>query len=743
MAKIVRKSLKIKLFVIFLGVSLVLVSILCAIAYFISSQSLRQGIVSDYQNINSIAETAVLHLLEGAQGKFVLLEESRFLSESLEKVLAKDPNSQQLLRELDRTLDGFRITNPEAKELFILDLSGQVIVSSLDSHVGIDESAMEYFVRGKSSVNIMDVYYSERTKIIGFVMSGPIYAIKSKEKLGVLASRYNMSGIEQIVCDYTGMADTAETFIVNKDSLMLTNSRFVKDAVLKQKVDSEPVKLWHSQKKIMKGVYTGYDGTTVLGCSGGEKLARTYGDLNWVLITNVSKQEAFAPARRLGLIMALIGLSISIVAALVVYLIAKSISDPIALIAQIAEKVGEGDLTVDIAETKSEDEIGILSRSFKQMVISLKTILFRISEVAERLSASGQEVASSAQEMNATTEEVASTVQQISKGTETQAKRVEETRKVLEALAASVLEVAKSARDTATQAAKASETARKGGEAAREAPGKMIKIAEAVMDSVETVKKLGNRSDQMGDIVKIIVNIADQTNLLALNAAIEAARAGEYGRGFAVVAEEVRKLAEGSAKAADQIGELIKDVQKETTQAVASIEDASKEADLVGDIAQKVAQGLIEIIKSAEVMVGAAEQVSATSQLQLAGTEQASKSVAGIAVLAEETASASEEAAASAEEMTASMKEMAASAQDLADMGLTLKVIVTEFKLDEEFSRAESGVQRVAEKETLRPAKLREQVEAMKKQMAELKNKHRDTDGKAKLSRQSKVDTND
>lgn len=681
MANILRRSLKIRVFVIFLAVSIAGVSLIGSISYFTGMRTLESTISESYTGLAQKTEGAVVDYMDSLKVEFKMVDGDHYVGETVSKIVNKDPDASRLSKDITGYLKGFLTANPDAIEYFVLDMSGKVIISTDDKHVGIDRVKDPYFVEGQKKYFIKDVYKSDTINQISFVLSGPLLAPGTKTLLGVLGVRYNTVGLNAITTDRIGMGQTGEIYIVNKDGIMITESRHAKGLELKQKVETEPVKLWQTQGKDMTGVYPDFNGQPVLGATMGEDLSKSIDNLGWLIVAEIDTVEAFSPIHRLGITILLIGLGVSLVIALIGFFVAQGIANPITKIAQLVQKVGEGDLTQEIDESKSVDEIGTLSNSFRETVRNLRDIVTRVMTTSERLSSSAEELSSAAEEMNATTEQVSATVEQISKGTEKQAQGVEQTKKVMDQMASSVMQVTQSAQSAAGQASKAAAVAQKGGVDAKDAQAKMVSMAIVIGKAADGVRSLGNRSDQIGEIVGVITGIADQTNLLALNAAIEAARAGEYGRGFAVVAEEVRKLAEGSAKAADEIGKLIKDVQKETAGAVQNIEGTAKEVTVVTDIAVKVGQGMDEIIKNSESVASMIEQVSAATQEQASGTKMVTQSVGDIAAIAEENASATEQASASTEEMTASMEEMAASAQELAEMGVQLRDMVAQFKV--------------------------------------------------------------
>lgn len=339
-----------------------------------------------------------------------------------------------------------------------------------------------------------------------------------------------------------------------------------------------------------------------------------------------------------------------------------------------------GDLTTKI-DIKSNDELGRLGAVLNDMFTNIAGIINVIRSTADKVNFSAQSLSASTEEMNSITEETSLTVQNIAKSTDLQAHKVDETIKEIRNMERSVKQVANSAELAASAATNASETATKGGDAAKEAVEKINTIYTVTNDSAVIIKHLGERSNQIGEIVDVITDIADQTNMLALNAAIEAARAGEAGRGFAVVADEVKKLAEGSAKAAEEIAVLIRQTQEDTQTAVSSIELGSKEVAEGREVITRTGEALDEIVEVLKSSSDMARRISAATKELSRGMKNVIDSVDEISASAEKNASSTQETAASMEQMTSSMEDVASSAQKLSDMAIQLREHVGRFKI--------------------------------------------------------------
>ncbi|HVO74383.1 MAG TPA: methyl-accepting chemotaxis protein [Ignavibacteriaceae bacterium] len=314
----------------------------------------------------------------------------------------------------------------------------------------------------------------------------------------------------------------------------------------------------------------------------------------------------------------------------------------------------EGDLSIKLHPEK-EDKIGELYKGFNRSVEEFNSIVDKIIKSSNvivgrsgDISASTEEMAAGSNEQMIQTNEVASSVDQMTK---------------------SILEGSRNINIVADNAKKAENAALEGGKNADETVIGMQRIAEVVLNASETVQKLGTKSSRIGEIIKVIEDIADQTNLLALNAAIEAARAGEQGKGFGVVADEVRKLAEKTTKATNEITMMIKDIESGTAEAVASIRKGTEVVQKGKELANNTGLSLREIIKSSAKVLDEVKQAASASEEQSKAAEKISRSIETINNVTSEAAQG--------------IELVAKSAEDLNKLTENLQKMVSRFKVED------------------------------------------------------------
>jgi methyl-accepting chemotaxis protein len=206
-----------------------------------------------------------------------------------------------------------------------------------------------------------------------------------------------------------------------------------------------------------------------------------------------------------------------------------------------------------------------------------------------------------------------------------------------EAMASALDAVIRNAADGLKMANLAVENARNGGEVVNKTVKHMNAITITVASSAKIIRELGERSKGIGEIIRVIDDIADQTNLLALNAAIEAARAGEQGRGFAVVADEVRKLAERTTIATKEIASTIRAIQAETSSAVQAMDEGIKEVDKGAGLAVQAGVWLQKIVGGARQVADMISEIAASSRTQSDSAGRMSADVSRLVESAEAT----------------------------------------------------------------------------------------------------------
>ena len=333
-----------------------------------------------------------------------------------------------------------------------------------------------------------------------------------------------------------------------------------------------------------------------------------------------------------------------LLSALLAIFITRSISVPIRKLLGTARSIADGNLAVDLVAANSTDEVGRLAEALREMAADLGTIISNISATSANVAVSGQQFHSIAERIAVGTEEVA--VQ-----TATVATAGEE-------MSATSADIAINCQMAAEGAQRASQSAQNGSAVVEKTVMVMSQIAAKVQESARTVESLGARSDQIGDIIGTIEDIADQTNLLALNAAIEAARAGEQGRGFAVVADEVRALAERTTRATREIGEMIKAIQSETKGAVAAMEQGVRQVETGTMEAAHSGEALRDILEQVNAVAMQVSQIATAAEEQTATTGEISNNIHQITVIIQATANEAHESARSASRMNCLAEEL-------------------------------------------------------------------------------------
>jgi len=229
-----------------------------------------------------------------------------------------------------------------------------------------------------------------------------------------------------------------------------------------------------------------------------------------------------------------------------------------------------------------------LSQSTSGSVGSMATSINQVSENADELAQFVEETAKAIEEM-------ANTVRKVADSTEALAESAEKTVKAMEAIDNSTRSIGESVNETTMLADEVARTADSGSELVAETAASVSKIKTAIDAATETITRLGKRSDQIGEVTRVINEIADRTHLLALNAAILAAQAGTQGRGFRIVADEIKELSERTAASTREIEDVIKAVREDVTETIERVAVGGQRADEGVDLASRAAAMLTEI----------------------------------------------------------------------------------------------------------------------------------------------------
>jgi methyl-accepting chemotaxis protein len=503
------------------------------------------------------------------------------------------------------------------KELILLDGQGQQEIrmslakrfapGELASWSGVDEFEIP---RASGEVYLSSVSVDDETSEPFMTISFPLTDLRNGDLTGVLVARFRFKTVFDLMStsqvgtgDTVYLVDDQHRVIAHQDpSVVLRGDRFEPPAE--------------------DGLHRGLDGTRVA-------LATASIHLHEQTFTVVAEQPtSTALALALGAVYITAGVTVTslIVAGGAGVLVARRIVRPVEALAETAQGIRDGDLSRE-AEVTGQDEVGHLAETFNAMAAQLRAsfgkqhkerdhLIVQIREAAGALSAQATEI-------------LATTTQQASGASEQSAAVTQATTTVdeIKTIAEQLVTRSQTVADTAQRTVEVSRT---GQEMSRETIAGMAQIKTRVDVIQENILSLSERTQQIGEIIDTVNEIASQSNMLALNAAVEAARAGEQGKGFAVVAQEVRSLADRSTQATAQVKAILSDIQRATASTAMATEEGKKGVDVGVELVAQMRSTIDQLAHVIDESAQSAMQMAAGGRQQTSGIEQIAHTMGNI-----------------------------------------------------------------------------------------------------------------
>lgn len=384
-------------------------------------------------------------------------------------------------------------------------------------------------------------------------------------------------------------------------------------------------------------------------------------------------------------VIALVGVTIIVllVIAVITLMFSRKIANALVTVNRLFVSLSNGDLTmkVDPNMLKRNDEIGEMAGSVQALISKLNGIVTGLTESADQLYKSGDEMAATASQSSKATEEISSAVEDISKGAVSQAEEIQNA-------SSHIANMGKLIEEIVEKVSNLTQTANVMGNAGDTSMNTMVELSESNDHTTEAVNKIADQIEltnesvgKIGEAAAFITNIADQTSLLALNASIESARAGEAGKGFAVVASEIQKLASQSDEAAGEIKQIIEKLKQESEK---TVEEMNSTKLLINEQVVKLNATRDSFVDVSDG-INVSRQETAAIEINAGSCDDARQQVndviANLSAISEQNAASAEETTASMQELTATISMLSTTANDLMKISEKLNSEMKFFKI--------------------------------------------------------------
>lgn len=366
----------------FLLVAVLPVFIIGALTYSYVKAAMEQSVLDGIHIISELNEANLFLHLQQTKQTTKHFSSDGFIRDSIEKLSLKSINKNKISASLNKHLLNNKkpLTNG-VLYIDVINTKGIVSSSSDPDRVGIDfnqDNIKKHHFLNYNKVHINNIHRDKHGNLeIG--VSAPLFSrTNSKKQVGVLINHFSFNSIKNLFngkfvlemgakSQLRGLGKTGETYLVNKNKIMISDSRFIKKAVNRQVVDTYPVNMNIKQGKEVLGIWKDYRGVEVIGSS----ISINIDNLKLTLITEQNIEEAFSSIEKIKNIYLLIMAIISMLVLFTAIYISRMITRPIGLLADKLEALGNGEHHVQTTEIKSNDEIGSLSKSFDKMSLKL------------------------------------------------------------------------------------------------------------------------------------------------------------------------------------------------------------------------------------------------------------------------------------------------------------------------------------------------------------------------------------